>query len=647
MVQLGGGVVSLRDLTYKEDYRSGEDNILRDFFQASLSEANVYWRAVGYFSSTALEAFGKPLDDFVKKGGSIRLITSVQLTEKDQEAIKQGQDKKEVCEKRIVKIIEEGFRDGFGDGVTRLIALLQSNRLDIRIAVPKTGWGIYHEKVGVFIDSNNDYVTFSGSTNESKTAFEGNYENIDVFLSWKDVERAVSKYNHFDNLWTNRSPGVEVYHFPQAAAKNLIRIYEEHEIAKQQEKNLGNKWRHQDEAIAKFLEVERGVLNMATGTGKTRTALRILAHLVNENLLDTIIISTDGNDLLDQWYREIFDFQDNINRKLLFYRHYSNHKESQSFSFMPNNALLLCSRKVTKIALLSLSEEQGHRTLLIHDEVHGLGSHGNREQLSEMSNHIRYRLGLSATPEREYDLDGNQFIEEHIGPVIFNFNLEDAIKRGILAPFNYFPLDYELSDDDKLKIRNYIKAFHASAKTSQPMTETELYNSIARVYKTSREKIPVFEEFIADHNNYLERCIVFVEEMDYGHEVLEIIHLYRPDFHTYFSGEEKGTLRRFATGELECLITCHRVSEGIDIKSLNNVILFSSARAKLETIQRIGRCLRIDPQNPYKIANIIDFIRQEGDASKFLSADQERCDWLGFLSTIRPEGYSNESGSNN
>ena len=118
--------------------------------------------------------------------------------------------------------------------------------------------------------------------------------------------------------------------------------------------------------------------------------------------------------------------------------------------------------------------------------------------------------------------------------------------------------------------------------------------------------------------------------------MLEIIHKYRSDFHTYFSGEDSLTLKRFARGELECLITCHRVSEGIDIRSLNTVILFSSARARLETIQRMGRCLRTDPDNLDKVANIVDFVRQS-DEEGTTNSDEQRAEWLTKLSEVRGE----------
>ncbi len=201
--------MSLQQISYQEEYRSGQNNIIEEFFRPSLCEASRYWRAVGYFSSSALEAFDSPLDDFVKRDGIIRLITSVQLMEDDLHAIEKGLSKQDISEKRIDEVIEEQFTQGIGNGVSRLASLLEIGRLEIKIAVPKIGTGIYHEKVGVFFDEN-DYVAFSGSPNESRNAFENNYECIDVYPSWEISSRASRKLKHFDNLWSNEDPGAEV-----------------------------------------------------------------------------------------------------------------------------------------------------------------------------------------------------------------------------------------------------------------------------------------------------------------------------------------------------------------------------------------------------------------------------------------------------
>jgi superfamily II DNA or RNA helicase len=224
---------------------------------------------------------------------------------------------------------------------------------------------------------------------------------------------------------------------------------------------------------------------------------------------------------------------------------------------------------------------------------------------------------------------------------VYRYELANAIEDGNLAPFNYFPLDYWPTEEDGERINKVYKKVAARKKEGNPMSKAEIWTELARVYKTSRAKLPVFAEFLKKHSEVLDRCIIFVETIEYGEEVLEMVHKYKPDFHSYFGGEDQSVLERFANGDLECLLTCHRLSEGIDIRSLKNVILFSSARARLETIQRIGRCLRIDPLDPQKRAGIVDFVRadqEDGqDNDEHIPTDQLRRDWLIELSKIRPK----------
>ena len=99
----------------------------------------------------------------------------------------------------------------------------------------------------------------------------------------------------------------------------------------------------------------------------------------------------------------------------------------------------------------------------------------------------------------------------------------------------------------------------------------------------------------------------------------------------------------FALGDIECLITCHKLSEGIDIKSVSSIFLLSSDKLKLETIQRIGRCLRVDPDNRNKKATVVDFIRQQ-DPEKQLNPDQERRIWLAEVASTKCE--KREDGTN-
>ena len=212
--------MGLRDIRYNEDYRSGYDNLLEDFFRPSLREARGYCRAVGYFSSSALEAFGGQLGEFVRNEGDIRLVTSVELSKDDLEAIADGAERRRICAERVERIVDDEFVDGVGDGVIRLARLMQMGRLEIRIAVPRTGTGIYHEKIGLF-DDGKDFVAFTGSSNESRHAFENNRECLDVYPSWTDsASRAQRKREHFETLWAGSDEGVELYSFRKQRRRN-------------------------------------------------------------------------------------------------------------------------------------------------------------------------------------------------------------------------------------------------------------------------------------------------------------------------------------------------------------------------------------------------------------------------------------------
>lgn len=631
--------MGLRDYNFKAEYRSGSDNLIESLYHPALARANRYWRAVGYFSSSALEAIGQPLGEFVYHGGAIRLISSVELQEDDLRAIEQGISKQQVVEQRILEQIRTEFAAPAGQGADLLGMLLEAERLEIRIATPKSGRGIYHEKVGIFLDEHDDYVSFSGSSNESRTALEVNYECIDVYPSWEEPVRASAKRNHFELLWDNKAVGAETLPFPEAARRELIRVCRPRGFASPvvPEKPPVDPWRHQTQAIEAFLTARRGILEMATGAGKTHTALQIFRHLATNHEVKSAIVASDGTDLLDQWAKQLFSVASSLNPRFRVLRHYGKHHQRDEYELDPQNSILVVSRGALHEVLRRMKTATKSRLFIIHDEVHGLGSPANIRALEGLSDEILYRLGLSATPEREYDQEGTAFIERNVGPVIFRFPLEEAIRRGILCEFYYHPMEYVLSDEDKARLQNVYRKKAARAAEGQPMSDAELWTELARVYKTSLEKLPLFASYLTQHPEVLERSIIFVAEREYGEHVLDIVHQHRYDFHTYYAEDDRQNLVEFARGNIGCLITCHRVSEGIDIKSIRSIVLFSSDRARLETIQRIGRCLRIDPLDPDKRAVVLDFVRAQEDADSELNSDQMRRQWLTSLSKVRRE----------
>ncbi|MBT5873671.1 MAG: DEAD/DEAH box helicase family protein, partial [Candidatus Latescibacteria bacterium] len=553
---------SLQDLNLEPVYESGYQNLVTDFYVPCLKCAVLYERSAGYFTSSGLSAAAKGIAHLLNNDGEIRLIASPKLNENDIAAMREGsRDRQEV--------IEDAVRTSFRDAENKLVNnrlsalswLISTGKLKVKLALltgpdGATSGGFYHKKTGIITDSNGDYVAFTGSGNETVGGLISNHESICVFDCWETNKHAQQVRDYFKNEWNSPHPHptLEIIDFTDATDE-ILEPYKGNNPPRIDPEELEtqatpvvkiNKWRHQDDAVTEFLRHKRGILEMATGTGKTRTALRIARSLLNDNVIDTIIIAADGTDLLDQWHGQVLSLLKEQSKPWALHRHYDTHHEREFFDAAPTAAVLLCSRQALPPALSQLNDSNAKRCLLIHDEVHRLGSPSNRRDLAELTDSITYRLGLSATPDREYDSEGNEFIQEHLGPVLFEFTLEDAIRRGILAPFDYHPITYTPSEEDREATKNVYKIKAAREAAGNPMTKEELWIALARVYKVSRTKLPLFRTFLKTHPSLLDRCIIFVEEMEYGESVLEIVHTVHHDFHTYYGGEDQEVLRRFA-----------------------------------------------------------------------------------------------------
>lgn len=641
--------LSIRSL--KSHYRSGTDSLASEFFAPCLGAATFYRRAVGYFSSTALLTWADALPRMIDETSlKIQLIASPELPKADVETLRSLTDpaKRSAYQAMLVeRILEQvgALIDDPSDPDPRaqLLAWLVANdRLEIRFAFPThfEGPGIFHEKIGVFDFPNGDQVAFTGSANETLGGHRLNYESIDVYRSWAgESERIAIKADQFDEAWTNKAAGLEV----KAASDDVIarlKARAPERFPKRKPALLpapapDERWRHQDDALAAFVAARAGVLEMATGTGKTRTTLKILDHLIKEGRISGAIVATDGVDLLDQWGGELDRWILDRGHSWVTLRHYDTHHESSSFALDPLESILVISREQLHKVLPRLSAKVKEQMLIAHDEVHGLGTPSLVKSLAGQHGGFGYRLGLSATPDRAYDPAGNAFVESEIGKTVYRFPLEAAIARGVLSEFDYVPLEYELTAGDRERLKAVYSRQAARAREGNPMSREEVWTELAKVYKTAEMKPDVFREHLKTDSSILEKSILFVETKEYGNSLLETIHGYTHLYRTYYAEDARSHLVEFAQGGIDCLITCHRISQGIDIQALQNVILFASARAKLETIQRIGRCLRADPSNPTKRARVIDFVRPADPNDAIENADQERCAWLQGLARIR------------
>ena len=578
----------------------------------------------------------------------IRLIISNELSREDAQALRDCHNPEErtrllrLATDKIIDLILSLKNDGGSAERVSLFAwLVAQGHVKLKFAFPThiEIAGIFHEKIGVFDFPWGDRVAFTGSANETISGHVKNYESIDVYRSWieGDSQRVETKALQFDEAWAGQADGLEVVALSQKALLRLKEVSRSPKLAHTKDPNASptSTWAHQDEAISRFLKLKRGILEMATGTGKTRTALRILSQLMHRHEVSGAIVATDGNDLLSQWCAELVDWLKSQPSTVLIYRHFGSHHELGRFLQSPQQSVLVISRAALPVLLKRLPTDARRKLMVIHDEVHGLGMPGIRDGSKSQHADFPYVLGLSATPERAYDEDGNQFILSEVGNSIFRFPLEAAIARGILCEFSYVPLEYQLTDDDRQRLAQVYALQSARAHAGNPMSKEEVWIEISKVYKTAEMKPLVFSRFLESHPKSLERSIIFVETKEYGSKILDIIHKYTNLYRTHYAEDDSRNLDLFSRGDIDCLITCHRISQGIDIKSLKTAFLFSSARAQLETVQRIGRCLRTDPSEPDKRALVIDFVRPQDENDDKMNADTERSKWLKEISLTK------------
>ena len=639
----------------KPHYRTGADDLASEFFGPCLQVAKLYRRAAGYFSSMALVTWADALPRLMKDNDlKVRLIACPELSAHDLAVFKEltGEEKRieyrrMLVERMLEEVIALTERPEDISVRARLLAWLIANeRLEVRFAFAThlERSGIFHEKIGVFDFPTGEQVAFTGSANETLGGHRLNYESIDVYRSWvaEDEDRVQTKAEQFEEAWKNQAAGLDVEE-PTAETVSRLKarapkVMPRGSAPPKRTRDPSARWRHQDEAVEAFLERRAGVLEMATGTGKTRTTLKIFDHLIETGTLRAVIIAMDGTDLLDQWCSELEQWVHSSRSRWRVYRHFERHKELGDFSLDPYAAILVISRSQLRRAFVRVPAVERKTMMIVHDEVHGLGVPSLVGSLSGQHKTFGWRLGLSATPERAYDQAGNIFILEEIGPTAYQFPLESAISRGVLSEFDYVPLPYELTENDRRRIRDVYAKRAARKQEGNPMADEEVWTEISRVYKTAEMKPEVFSDYLKEHPEILKHCIVFVETKEYGNALLEELHEYTTRYRTYYAEDDRDHLVEFARNQIDCLITCHRISQGIDIHSLRTVVLFASARSKLETIQRIGRCLRIDPEAPNKRALVVDFVRPDTSSNsddQVPNADTERCRWLSTLSKTR------------
>ncbi|MFI0423558.1 DEAD/DEAH box helicase family protein [Spongiactinospora sp. 9N601] len=651
--------MSLSNISIQDSYRSGTSDVASDFYIPVLARAVQYDRAVGYFTSSSLELVARGIEGLRANGGKIRLVAGPMLSPDDIEDIRRGYEYREIVARAIAREVDPDTLDGHvAEKLGFLGKLIADGALEIKIAVMAgtNGLGIYHEKIGVIADDNGNVLAFTGSLNETRAAMADNFESIEVFSSWisDDVRRVRRIQQNFVALWQGKTERLEVLGFPSEAEEHLRKLATRmanagsgattrqcrlKEVSKRGWASTpdGIQLRdYQKEAITKWLQAKaRGIFEMATGTGKTITALAALDQIgrqlrAGDNSLVTVIV-VPLLDLVEQWSQELNRFgiipvkcRDSVST-------WWTQANDAIAGLRPGRAvtLVVTNKTFGSAAFKNVISAAGNNLLIIADEAHHLGAEHNRAGLPDQA---PWRLALSATPERWFDDEGTEALREYFGETLISLGLKDAIELGALTRYQYRPVLVPLTDEEAALytvLTGKIGALYGQVKGGKGKVRDDaqarlgqLLNKRAKVLGHAENKIAALCEEVGKRREQPFQLVYCAEggrpqedgpvggerQIDRALDLLG--NRLGMRVHSYTSQESKQERREileaFGSGNLEALVSMRCLDEGVDLPDARIAYMLASSSNPRQFIQRRGRILRRAPGKTE--AEVIDFI---------------------------------------
>lgn len=673
--------MALSDLYIAKEYRNLKCDVINDFYVPILSNAVMYKRAVGFFNSAALYEMAIGLRHLVEKQGKMELIVSPRLTEEDIQSINLGyKTREEVIERALLRDFDEPKSRTEFRKLNLLANLIAEGVLDIKVAfkINANSAGIFHEKIGIVIDAEGNKVAFTGSMNETYSGLLQNYESIDVFCSWRDedYDRVNIKENAFDNLWDNLDTAMEVIPFPNVAVERLnsykvekteplcVEIQNEDDSQDVFFKIPDNVdlYDYQREAIESWKNNNYcGIFDMATGAGKTFTALGALSSLSkNLNNHIAVVIVAPYQHLVEQWVEDIIQF----NVKPIVAYSYPGQKWRKQFSdavtaynvgAIDNFCVIATNATFSLNDFQSILQKFKKNFAFVVDEAHNFGA---VKLSSLLPRKARYRLALSATIERFRDEEGTNKLRKYFGKTCISFSLKEAIQKGFLTSYYYHPIVVYLNADEYEQYQEITKTIIRNGGASQENIDKNPYIEMllikrARIISGCKAKVPKLVEVMKPYrtDNYI---LVYCGATKYDNDSSdlkdddEVRQIEEVNKRLYYelgmkvhkftseeSKEERDEIKRmFASGtELQVITAIKCLDEGVNIPSIKKAFILASSTNPKEYIQRRGRVLRRAKGKEY--AEIFDFITlpRPLEEVQFCSEEELSCD----LSLVRKE----------
>lgn len=658
-------------------WRSTRDDIIEAFYKPALKNCLLYQRLSAYFSSTTFANIAEEILDFIESDGRIQLITSSHLSQNDKDLFERSVDERD----RIVSnvFLEDLKREpALCLEFSKIMAYMLTNMIDkkpqleIKIAIPKNKFGLYHQKIGIMKYGNGERITFVGSVNETGMGWRENVENFSAYRSWGDdtnMEGVVSCQANFNDLWNNNDENVMVYDLPTAIKQHFLKIRPESDfemrkivenlrnlihkndqreqpIQLESEIQLQN---HQRDAVRKWLDNDcRGILEMATGTGKTFTAFSCMGVVQKRNERTITVIACPQKHLVEQWKTEIKRWNNGVDADQRIELDYSVTCDSDNpnwktelgqfmdnFSIMPlgyksyitNHLIIFTTHDTLQKQSLrnKLLDAKNAKILLIIDEVHNVTVKSSQNMLLEEFN---FRLGLSATPVRHTDDEGTAVLQSYFNGIVYTLNLSDAIyKLGILCQYNYLPHYVELTEDEMGEYRRQsakIAQIESMKKSTHrpPSNMSDPYLKRANLIANAENKDGVLGYILDELNNNLDKTLIYCtnnpsplssKNSPRQLERVKKILTGRGIDSDSVTWEDKTKdrlhiLNLMEQGHFDCVTAVRCLDEGVDVPSVDMGIFMASSGNPKQFIQRRGRILRKSDKTGKKIATIYDIL---------------------------------------
>lgn len=626
--------MTLLDLDLRDSYDTGIDssNVINDFYVPVLNEAVLYRRLTGYFSSQVLALAARGIAGLIANGGKMQLITSPVVSEQDYKILT------DTKLHNVESFIDRQFEIAMADinHLTSTIAydhiralgwMLRAGLLEIKVLVPRNlgaGVGIFHSKVGILDDADGNQISFSGSVNETAMGWSQNIEEFKVFKSWELGNSNFVKHDidTFNRYWQHaENAGFEAVPLPRASVEKLIAIAP-NELT---DLNLKTKSKQENrppreyqlQALNNWVEKGYlGILEMATGTGKTFTARLCADKWLEGKENSVILVTAPTQTVASQWLEVFKDFSPITTFGSKPWREQIRDLSSKTSLGLLDHVVIIsiqntaCTEEF--VFAFNKLKQFTENSLIIADEAHGLGAPTFRKAMNPS---IEARLGLTATPDRWFDEEGTDLIRDYFGGVIFKFGLHEALTwidpnsgQTPLCPYNYHPMFVSL---DQLEIEEYLdltmKIIMQSNKASDREGQEKLNRLMekrASVLKKAHSKFSALREILANFDEP-NGMLIYCSDWDQILEVIEIVNEYKFTYRT-FTGEEgtspkkefKGMserdwiLENFENQDIQILIAMKCLDEGVDIPSAKLGIIMASTTNPREFIQRRGRLLR-------------------------------------------------------